>query len=289
LATQLQQHLVPLALDVLRLCAWLVLLLFIFVPVERLCAHHPQKVFRKAFGTDVVYFFLSGLLPKLLFILPLTLVAAGFHLLVPSHFYASVGELPLWVRLAAAIVVGEVGTYWAHRWSHDVPLLWRFHSIHHSAEEIDWLVNSRGHPFDLAFTRLCGLAPMYALGLAQPTGNGLDLVPVLVILIGTVWGFFIHANVGWRFGWLESLVSTPAFHHWHHANDSPDLTYQNFAPMLPWVDRCFGTFYLPSQAWPMKYGTDASVAPTLAGQLLRPLKLWASSPAVAVEPGPRPT
>ena len=263
--------LVPVALDLLRLCAWLVVLLALFVPLERYFALHPQKVFRKDVATDLGYFFLGGIVPKLLLILPLSLLAAGLHQLVPSPYYAAVAELPLWLRLIAAMFVGEVGAYWAHRWAHDLPLLWRFHAIHHSAEQIDWLVNSRGHPLDLAFTRLCSLAPMYALGLAQPTGMSPDLVPILITLAGTFWGFLIHANVRWRFGWLENLVSTPAFHHWHHANDGPGLVYQNFAPILPWVDRLFGTFYLPPRVWPRVYGSDTPVAPTLSGQLLNPL------------------
>jgi hypothetical protein len=40
--------------------------------------------------------------------------------------------------------------------------------------------------------------------------------------------------------------------------------------MLPWVDKCFGTFYLPMKQWPMKYGIDVPLAPGLARQLLHP-------------------
>jgi sterol desaturase/sphingolipid hydroxylase (fatty acid hydroxylase superfamily) len=266
----LQQRLASVELDVLRLCVWLVLLMILFVPLERLFGLHRQKIFRKAFGTDLVYYFLSSLLPKLLLVLPLTLIAAALHQFTPGGFYSWVATMPLSIRLPAAMIVGEAGAYWGHRWSHEIPLLWRFHAIHHSAEEIDWLVNSRAHPVDLVFTRLCALVPMYVLGLAQPAANTVDLVPLLVTVAGTVWGFFIHANVSWRFGWLEWLVSSPAFHHWHHTNDGPERINKNYAAMLPWVDLFFGTFYLPKQ-WPSKYGIDAPVAPTLAGQLLDPL------------------
>ena len=67
-------------------------------------------------------------------------------------------------------MAGEIGYYWGHRWSHEIPFLWRFHSIHHSAEEIDFLVNTRAHPFDMVFGRFCGLVPMYVLGLGGPVG-----------------------------------------------------------------------------------------------------------------------
>jgi sterol desaturase/sphingolipid hydroxylase (fatty acid hydroxylase superfamily) len=256
----MQHFLANFGLDLVRLSAWLVLLIVIFVPLERLRPIHSQKIFRRAFGTDVVYYFLSGLAPKLLLVLPMTLIAQSVHRVIPSAFYESVSALPLWIRLIAAMIVGELGAYWAHRWSHEIPLLWRFHAIHHSAEEIDWLVNTRVHPVDLVFTRLCDMVPMYILGLAQPMANQLDLVPVLVIVAGTMWGFFIHANVNWRLGFLERLISSPAFHHWHHSIN------KNYAPMLPWVDKIFGTLYLPEQ-WPEKYGIDTPIAATLTGQL----------------------
>lgn len=261
----------PFATDILRLCVWLVLLMAVFVPIERRYALHPQRVFRKAFATDLVYYFLSGLLPNLLLLVPMTVAAWALHSFAPGGLYGKMAQMPVWFRLLAAMIVGEVGTYWGHRWMHEIPFLWRFHAIHHSAEEIDWLVNTRAHPLDLAFTRTCAFVPMYILGLAQPMGDRLDLVPVLITLAGTVWGFFIHANVKWRLGKLEWLVSSPAFHHWHHTNDGPETLNKNFAPMLPWVDKCFGTFYLPKNQWPATYGTDTPTSLTLAGQLLKPL------------------
>lgn len=257
-------------LDVLRLVAWLALLAVLLAPLERRWAVHRQRFFRKAFGTDVVYYFLSGLAPKLLTILPLTILAATAHRLQPSGFYAWVGQMPIWLRLSAAMVVGEIGAYWGHRWSHEIPFLWRFHSIHHSSEELDWLVSARAHPIDKLVMRFAGLIPMYLLGLAQPLGGDVDLVPMIVSVVSNVWGYFIHTNVKWRLGWFEWIISSPAFHHWHHTNDGPELLNKNYAPMLPWVDWCFGTFYLPRK-WPQKYGTDSPMPSGLADQLLQPL------------------
>jgi sterol desaturase/sphingolipid hydroxylase (fatty acid hydroxylase superfamily) len=267
---QLQQNLPPLAVDAFRLSAWLALLVVIFVPLERRWARHPQKVFRKGLLTDLGYYFLNNLLPKLLLALPLSMIAWGVHRFVPSGLYSRAADMPLGIRLAAAIIVGEFGAYWGHRWMHEIPFLWRFHAIHHSAEEMDWLVNSRAHPLDIVFTRLCGLIPLYVLGLAQPAGNSVDLLPLLYVVVGTIWSFVIHANVRWRFGWLEWFVSSPAFHHWHHTKDGPEYINKNYAAILPWVDKCFGTFYLPKKQWPAKYGIDAPMAPGLARQLLQP-------------------
>ncbi len=266
----LQQHFLPFALDILRLCVWLVLLTAIFVPLERLWSRHPQKVFRKGVMTDLGYYFISSLLPVRILVVPMASLAWGLHYVVPSGLHEWVADLPLWARFAAAMVVGEFGFYWGHRWMHEIPMLWRFHAIHHSAEQIDWLVNTRAHPFDMVFPRLCGFVPMYLLGLAQPMANQTDIVPLLVIMVGTLWGFFVHANLRWRFGWLEWLVSTPAFHHWHHTHDGAEYANKNYAAMLPWVDKIFGTFYLPKQQWPARYGIDEVISPNLIGQLLKP-------------------
>jgi sterol desaturase/sphingolipid hydroxylase (fatty acid hydroxylase superfamily) len=256
------------AIDIFRLCVWLVLLMAVFVPLERLCALHSQKVFRKAFLTDLAYYFLSSLLPKLLLVVPMAILAWGLHRLIPGALQSHAATMSLWMRFAAAMVVGEIGFYWGHRWSHEIPFLWRFHAIHHSAEEMDWLVNTRAHPVDMVFTRLCGFVPMYVLGLPGPAARTVDIVPLLVILTGTVWGFFIHSNLRWRFGPLEWLVSTPAFHHWHHTYQEP--FNKNYSAMLPWLDRVFGTFYMPKKQWPASYGAELPVGTGLPGQLLQP-------------------
>jgi sterol desaturase/sphingolipid hydroxylase (fatty acid hydroxylase superfamily) len=268
---KLQHHLLPFATDFLRLTIWLLLLMVVFVPLERLFAVQPQKIFRKSFPVDLGYYFLNGLFAKMLLILPMAFLAWSLRHIVPSMLHSWVEGVPLWTRLVAALVVGEVGFYWGHRWTHEIPLLWRFHAIHHSAEEIDWLVSTRAHPVDFVFVRLCGFVPLYALGLAQPmVGQKVDVVPLLILSLGMVWGYFIHANVRWRFGWLALLISTPAFHHWHHTND--EHVNKNYASMLPIMDKLFGTWYMPKKQWPSKYGIDAPMAPGLTAQLLEPFE-----------------
>ncbi len=252
---------------------WLAVLAVVFLPLERLFALRPKKIFRKAIVTDLGYYFLNSLVPSFLLAFPLAAMAWGTRNLEPAGFLAMVAGLPTWVRLGAAMVVGEIGYYWGHRWSHEIPLLWRFHSVHHSAEELDFLVSTRAHPVDLVFTRLCEFTPMYALGLASPTKAG-TAIPVAVTIVGSMWGFFIHSNVKWRFGPLEWLISTPAFHHWHHTNDGPEVINKNYAPVLPWVDKMFGTLYLPKDKRPEHYGIDQAISPVLFGQLVEPFLFW---------------
>ena len=273
---QITPHLQAFLISVIRLSLWLAILVAIFVPLERLFAAHPQKFLRKGIGVDLCYFFLSSLVPALLMSVPVGLLAWGVHHAVPSSILAATAALPLWARVLAGLVAGEVGYYWGHRWSHESPFLWDFHAIHHSAEHVDFLVNTRAHPVDLVFGRFCGVVPIYVLGLGGPVGPAGSLVPVLVTLIGTVWGFFIHANLRWRFGPLEWLISTPAFHHWHHTLGGP--RNRNYSSTLPWVDRLFGTHYLPAKEWPSAYGIKAKLPDSLVGQLVHPLRAQPPAP-----------
>ena len=263
------QQLPAFLVDLIRICVWLFLLLLIFTPIERLFPLHPQKVFRQGFLVDLGYYFLNNILLKVLLLLPAAAIAWTMHRLVPGAVREWSASLPLVPRLLAALVVGEFGYYWGHRWAHEIPLLWRFHAIHHSAEKMDWIVSSRAHPVDLVFVRICVFVPLYAVGLAQPAARGtLDSATLFVLLVGSTWGYFIHANLRWRFGWLSVLIATPAFHHWHHTND--EHVDKNYASMLPIMDILFGSWFMPKKQWPPRYGISAPMASDLVGELAQP-------------------
>ena len=262
------QHLYTLGLDALRLAIWLFILGAIFVPLERLFTLHKPAGKRPERGIDQAYYFLNNLLPALIIAVPATLLAALANKLLPGAYIEALASLPLWVLLVLGTLAAEVGSYWGHRWCHQNAWLWRFHAVHHSPTQMDWLVNSRAHPLDMVFTRFCGLVPVYALGLAQARGlAGTAAVPLAVTFVTTLWSFFIHANLRWRFGPLEWLLATPAFHHWHHTND--EHRDHNYAALFPLVDRLFGTLHLPSH-WPPCYGIDAAMPASLQAQLLDP-------------------
>ena len=254
--------------DILRLCIGLAVPCALFLPLERVFALHRQKVFRKEVAVDIGYYFVNGLLISVALSAPLGLVVRGAHHFVPSGFYAMLAELPVSLRAVLALVVGEVGYYWGHRLSHEIPFLWRFHAVHHSAGQMDFFVSSRGHPVDLVVSRLFTLAPIYVLGIANPLSASGNILVILVLVVSSNWSYLIHANVRWRLGKLEWLITSPAFHHWHHTRAG--MVNHNYATMLPWVDRIFGTHHLP-QEWPEAYGITDRMPETLPEQLVYPL------------------
>lgn len=232
----------------------LLLLAVVFVPMERLFPQRPeQSTFRSGWTTDLIHFFVSHLLVQLSAWLTLAPATAALRLLMWPDLHAFVSSLPWLVQLGVIIVVADLGEYTMHRLFHTVPVLWRFHAIHHSSEAIDWLAGSRLHLVDVVLTRGFTFVPIALLGFADG--------PVYAYLVAVSFhAVFIHANVRFRFGSLERWVVTPRFHHWHHSAQ-PEAIDKNFAVHLPWIDRLFGTYYLPDKAWPSRYGLSGESLP----------------------------
>ena len=267
------------AASVFRLAVWLLVMSAIFVPLEKLFAAHPQRILRKGIVNDLFYFVFNSLMTSTFLSVPAAFLAWSVRQTIPEDFLVWSHQLPFWGRMVLGFVAGEVGYYWGHRMCHEIPFLWRFHAIHHSAEHVDYLVNSRAHPFDMVFGRFCGLIPIYVLGLGGPGPASESSLPVLVTLIAMAWGFFIHANLRWRFGPLEWIISTPAFHHWHHTLTPIN---RNYASTLPWLDRLFGTHHLPNE-FPKVYGINSKMPDSILDQLAYPLDPPQRVPAATVE------
>lgn len=259
--------LIALATEGARSLAILAVVVTIFAPLEAFFSLRKAKLFYAGWSVNLAWYFINAIVSVFLLGPPTILLAWLAHKLVPWRVSETVAVLPLWARIIAALAVGEIGFYWGHRLSHEVKWLWRFHAVHHSATHVNFLVNTRAHPIDIVFTRLCGLLLLYATGLTSVMGAHPTLIPPIVLFAGSMWSYFIHANIRVRLGPLEHIVATPAFHHWHHTYE--DHKDRNYASLLPFADMLFGTYYLPA-TWPTRYGTETFVPETVVGQLVEP-------------------
>lgn len=150
---------------------------------------------------------------------------------------ASVAALPLPIQLGLALVLGDFIAYWGHRLQHRVDFLWRFHSVHHTAEKLDWLAAHREHPLDGIYTQTLVNLPAIALGLSLEHAFGL-------VAFRSLWAILIHANVRIPLGPVRMMFGAPALHHWHHARRRDVGNYANLAPWLDWL---FGTYHRAPQ------------------------------------------
>jgi sterol desaturase/sphingolipid hydroxylase (fatty acid hydroxylase superfamily) len=224
-----------------------------FAPLERMFPRlENQRLFRPEWREDLFYYLVSSLLVQLI----------TFINLAPSSYINSnvgwlagtreaISGLPWLLQFALVLVLTDLAQYWFHRAFHRVPFLWGFHAVHHSAKSMDWLASARMHFIEMVLMRTVTSLPLLTLGF---------LPSVMQAYIGLVyvWSSLVHANVGGDFNRLGKWVVVPRFHHWHHAIDSEGVD-KNFAIHFPWLDRLFGTHYLPDGHWPSGYGVPEQV------------------------------
>ena len=227
---------------------------FLFVPLERLFPHvRDQTVLRDEWREDLFYYLVSSMFVQVLTFLtlaPAKVMTEYAHL---GAIRAWVSGLPWLLQLALIMLLTDLAQYWVHRTFHRVPALWRFHAVHHSAQSLDWIAGARMHFIEVIVLRSLTATPMFALGFQESAIQ-------VYILIVYVYSSFIHANIGWRFGKLETIVVVPRFHHWHHGIEKEAIDV-NFAIHFPILDRLFGTHHMPADRWPTGYGIGGHSVP----------------------------
>ena len=145
---------------------------------------------------------------------------------VPQSLVTAVQSQPLWLQVVEVIISADIGFYLAHRAFHAVPLLWRFHAVHHSIEELDWLAAFRVHPVDQILTKSASFLPIAVFGFS----DGAVLVFALIYKWHSV---AIHSNSRIGLGPLKWIFASPQFHHWHHANEPAAIDKNSSADPLP--------------------------------------------------------
>ena len=220
----------------------------IFSPIEVLWPAYPkQSVFRNEWVTDIVYFLSTHLpiqLTSFLILLPATQLTAVLNI---ASVTTAIGRLPWLVQFFLAVVVADLAEYVIHRAFHEVPFLWGFHAIHHSSKALDWIAGSRSHLVDDVVVRAFILVPMM---LVFP--HNINVAYLFFVTLHATW---THCNFGPTIKWLEPFLIQPRYHHWHHTSQKEAID-KNYAIHFPWIDRLFGTYYLPKDRWPDAYGLN---------------------------------
>lgn len=239
-----------------------------------------QKWMRRGFWADVAYYIFTPLVTKVitrsLIIIPALLLVVIMGVSVQElqdKQYKGFGPLslqPLWLQGIEIFILGDFISYWMHRFFH-TGRWWKFHAVHHSSQELDWLSSVRVHPVNDAATKLAQVFPLLFLGF-----NPFILAAYTPII--TFYAIFLHANVNWDFGPLRSVIASPVFHRWHHTKEDEALD-KNFAGFFPVFDMMFGTYYMPKGKYPTEFGIFEEMPDNIVGQLAFPFKDNAESTA----------
>ena len=226
----------------------------IFAAFEKLFPlYKGQQLFRKEWQTDMIHFAVNH------FIVGLALLTVNFAIhrlfgwMVNDTVHDFVQAIPFLPQLLLCILAADFVQYWTHRSYHEIPFLWRFHAVHHSAKTMDWLAGSRQHMLELIVTRVGVLGGLYVLGFDK------EVMDVYIIIVGFQ-AVFNHANVHLPWGPLKYLIVTPDFHHWHHSSDDVAID-RNYAAHFAFLDYLFGTAIKGQQGFPEKYGVQGDYTP----------------------------
>lgn len=219
----------------------------VFIPIELFLPKRPKQTkFHEEWRTDLVYFIISHLLIQfsgVLIKLPAELLFSNLGLSTLQSWVQGIWFVP---QLFLALFISDLFQWIAHYFFHKNPYLWRFHSVHHSIKEIDWLAGSRLHFVDLIGVRAFSFIPLYVLGFTPA-------VFTTYIIIVSFQAVLAHSNTRINFGFFRYLIVTPQYHHWHHADD-PKAFNKNFAIHFPFIDMIFGTYFPIGKSWPERTG-----------------------------------
>ncbi len=185
----------------------------------------------ESLGFSAVFIFLASCLEH-----------ATTNTLGPAHLWTSVtihfpetalGQVGLSV---ATLATHDFLDYWTHRAMHS-PLLWRFHALHHKAEEFNPTIAYRIHPVELLVVSVPGILLTDVLSMQGGDYHVAKNIPVLLLF----WGQLNHADGKIEFGILSPVFTGPQYHRIHHSN-RPEHVDCNFAGRFPVFDVLFGTY-----------------------------------------------
>ena len=185
---------------------------------------------------------------------------------------------------AAVFLSAEFAYYIVHYTNHRLPFLWELHKVHHSADVLNPLTNTRAHSVDQAYKFIViGTVSAVPTGMFMfYYGFGLPEIVALTAIANKMMSVFTldtlrHSHVRVGFGPFDRVFVSPHLHHIHHSSAERHID-KNFGLNLSVFDWVFGTLYRPSKGeipdiGMYGYSTEAlQEFNTLWGAYVTPLK-----------------
>jgi len=212
---------------------------------ERVRPWRRQKLLRDQWLQDVFWYVFNNVLLEFvlgwLFAAERHGLAAAFHLTTgkrPTEA-ALLTHWPLWQQALVLLVAADLLEYLTHYGMHGIPVLWRFHRLHHSIRTMDFIGNWRFHCAEIVVYRGVKYLPLHVLGV--------DFRAWLIY-----WGFLLvfgalnHSNLNVNWGPLRYVLNSPCMHIWHHDKAPHGRFGANFGVVFSFWDWLFGTAHMPA-------------------------------------------
>ena len=213
-----------------------ILAIGIFLVAERVRPAQRRALIARGHRHDLIFTVFN-----VLFVAPLvTALSLSFSQLARTSLPWIVlpkTAMPRWAATALIFVLMDFCNWFAHLANHRVQMLWRFHELHHSQEDMSTLTVFRTHPL-IHVSYLIALVPAIVL-----LANG-ALTTTLLVLYGASVAF-AHSNTNLGFGPLERIFVSPNFHRIHHQLNGPQDVNLGFALTI-W-DQLFGSAIFPTE------------------------------------------
>jgi sterol desaturase/sphingolipid hydroxylase (fatty acid hydroxylase superfamily) len=122
--------------------------------------------------------------------------------------HGPLAELPLVGQMIVFLIGEDFILYWTHRFFHGARM-WKYHAVHHSSEELEWISAARFHPVNLFLGSVLADVAMLLAGISPNV-----FIVLRPFTIAT--SAFVHANLDWTLGPFKYVMASPVFHRWHH-------------------------------------------------------------------------
>ncbi len=146
---------------------------------------------------------------------------------------------PSWLCAGVALLLLDWSIYVWHRLNHSVPLLWRFHRVHHTDLDVDVSTALRFHAGELLFSIAYRSVQVALIGPAPLLLVAYEIAMQLATELQ-------HASVRLpprADAWLARVLVTPRMHGIHH-DVAPALQNANWSVVLSVWDRLHGSLRL---------------------------------------------
>ncbi|MEQ8800603.1 MAG: sterol desaturase family protein, partial [Haliea sp.] len=156
-----------------------------------------------------------------------------------------------WAGLALDMVLLDLWIYWWHRFNHVVPLLWRFHQVHHLDRTLDVTTAVRFHFGEVVLSALARVPVVVILGFPVTS------VLAFEAALGAASAFH-HSNLKLPRALeraLSRVIITPSIHWVHHHRVRRD-TDSNYGTIFSFWDRLFGSRSRTARTSDMEIGVE---------------------------------